>query len=63
MPVQNSSDENIVCANKSRVDLQGFKRLLESSGQSILSPFLRSNSLNESPCVFAHVRLASHLNL
>jgi hypothetical protein len=38
MTLQYLSDKNRVCANTSFVDLQGFKRLLESSGQSIVSP-------------------------
>ena len=60
-PVQNSSDEKIVCANRSLVDLQGFKRLLESSGQSIVSPFLKTNRLHGKH-VFSHfMKLAYYL--
>ena len=44
MPLQYVSDEKIVFANTSLVDLQGFKRLFESSGQSIVSPCFKGNS-------------------
>lgn len=45
--LQYISDENEECANRSLVVLQGFKRLHESKGQSIYSPYKYKTGLKE----------------